>query len=146
MTAEEMLNSIGSSCRNLSEDIIDKVCKRAMTKINKDLKFGFLFSDDYPAKFTVIDVLSIRFQSESYYEMGHGNRLQDYIKNTLDVMKDKLSPIEKEILLMRHLNESYDDMYDYECDNADIYSRFNEMLNEHYQLAKIQRFEETRNW
>lgn len=146
MTAEEILDDIGRTCSHLSEPIIDLVCKRAMFKINKDLKFGLLFTDDYPTSFSVIDVLSIRLQSEFYSEMGHGELLEDYIHDTIDLMVDELSPIEKNILKMRHLDYGCCDEYEYEFDRKDIYSRFHEKLNEHYELAKIQKFIEKRSW
>lgn len=146
MTAEEILNDIGQTCAHLSEPIITLVCKRAMSKINKDLKFGLIFTDDYPTSFSVIDVLSIRIQSDSYSDIGYGEMLEDYIHTTIDLMVDDLSPVEKNILLMRHLDYCCCDDYDYEFDRKDIYSRFQAMLNEHYELAKIQKFIQTRSW
>ncbi len=144
MTAEELINNIERDCADLSKDIIDKVCHRAMRVINSNL--GFIIADDYPNTFRFIDYLSCEIQSKTYDEIFFpGRLLEDYIDETLDNEYDKLNAVEKTILWYSDFTPQFGNDYDW-CDPMPlIRSRFHELLNDHWANSKkIQHFEETR--
>ena len=146
MTAEELINSIERDCANLSKDIIDKVCHRAMRVMNSNL--GFIIADDYPNTFRFIDYLSCEIQSKTYEEIFFpGRLLEDYIVETLDKEYDKLCAVEKTVLSYANFEQQSSVSYEW-CDPMPlIRSRFYELLNEHWaNTKKIQHFEETRTW
>ncbi len=146
MTAEELINSIESECNSLAKEIIDKVCRRAMREMNSRL--GFIINDDYPNTFRFIDYLACEIQSKSYNEIFFpGNLLENYINETLDKEYDNLTVIEKMVLSYADFTPQAGEGYDWNDPQPQIFTRFNELLNEHWvESKKIQHFEETRTW
>ncbi len=146
MTAKELIDNIERECVHLSKDIIDKVCRRAMRVMNSNL--GFIIADDYPNTFRFIDYLSCEIQSKTYDEIFFpGRLLEDYIEDTLDKELDQLTAVEKTVLSYSDFTPQVGEGYDW-CDiKPRIYSRFHELLNQHWaETKKIQHFEETRSW
>jgi hypothetical protein len=146
MTAEELIDNIEQDCSSISNEIIDKVCRRAMRTMNS--KLGFLVEDDYPNNFKFIDYLSCEIQSKTYDEIFFpGKLLEDYIEEVLDNEYENLTGIEKIILSYSNFRPQFGSGYEF-CDiRPFIYPRFRELLNEHWDTSKkIQHFEETKNW
>ena len=136
MTAEELINDIERDCTSLSNEIIDKVCRRAIHEINVKTKL-FPLVDGYPKSFTFFDILSCEVQSKTYDEIVFSGRLvEDFIDSELDAQYDKLSEIEKTILAYMDFTPDFGNDYEY-CDpHKYFYSRFHELLNEHWANSK----------
>ena len=93
-------------------------------------------TDDYPKDFKFIDVLSIELQERTEEEINPF--LEDYIRTALEDERNELSAEESFVLEQAYLD------YQFNVDEAEITgqirSRFYELLNEHYELKKIQKF------
>lgn len=140
MTENEYITQLEGRCHSMSEDIITGLCKRAMREMNQ-LEASLIGSTDaYPNNFKFIDVLSIELQDKIEEEINPC--LEDYVWKTLDEEQNKLSAEESFVLEQACLD------YNYEVDDAEITrqirSRFYELVNEHYELKKIQNFIERR--
>ena len=145
MTAEELVSNIEEESKDLSSEIIDKVCNRAIRGMNRKMK-TFPLVDGYPDNFTFFDILSCETQSKTYDEIVFmGSRtLADFIEDSIDIEFDKLAPIEKAILSYMDFSPDFGSGYEF-CDaHKFLYSRFNEMLNEHWsESKKIENYEMT---
>ena len=97
-------------------------------------------TDDYPSSFKFIDILSIELQGRTEEEINPF--LEDYVWTTLEEERQKLSSEETFILEQAYLDYQYE--VDYSEITSQIRSRFYELLNEHYELKKIQNFIERR--
>lgn len=140
--SELLVQEIQSGCREFSDEIITKICKRAIKTINSWGPNIIDFGEDYPTKFTVFDVLSIELQSKCYEDLNPF--IRDAVDGALENQYDSLSPLESFIL---DYSECFDhNGFDKEAIQSKIHEKFNELLNEHYQLRKIQDFEERRSW
>lgn len=140
--SELLVKEIQSGCQEFSDKIITKVCKRAIKTINSWGRNCMDFGEDYPTKFTVFDVLSVELQSKCYEELNPF--LRDAIYGALENQYDSLSSLESFIL---DYSECYDNKgVDRDAIQSTILKKFNELINEHYQLKKIQDFEEKRAW
>lgn len=140
--SERLVQEIQSGCQGLADEIITKICKRAIKTINLWARNYIGFGEDYPTKFTVFDVLSVELQSKYYEELNPF--IRDAIAGALENQYDSLSSQESFIL---DYSECFDNNgIDKEAIQNRIFEKFNELLNEHYQLRKIQDFEERRSW
>lgn len=140
--SEQLVQEIQSGCQEFADEIITKICKRAIKTINLWGRNYIGFGEDYPIKFTVFDVLSIELQSKYYEELSPF--IRDAIAGALENQYDSLSSQESFIL---DYSECFDNNgIDKESIQNRILEKFNELLNEHYQLRKIQDFEEKRTW
>lgn len=140
--SELLLQEIQSCCQKFSEEIVTKICKRSIKTINSWGRNYIGFGEDYPTKFTVFDILSIELQSKYYEELNPF--LQDAIYGALENQYNSISSIESFIL---DYSVCFDnDGIDKEAIQNKILEKLNELLNEHYQLKKIQNFEEKRIW
>ena len=72
---------IEKDCDRLSQDIISRLCKRAIRKLNKFDSCLAGKTDDYPSSFKFCDVLSVELQSCCYEEINPF--LRDFIDDTL---------------------------------------------------------------
>lgn len=136
----ELIKEIQEQCEYFARDIITRLCKRAIRKMNSwDANIG---TDDYPASFNFFDVLSIECQSKCYDEIRP--YLQDAVEGALDNEYESLSPQER--FFIDYIQCYYDNGYNSESIHQLIYNRFNELLNEHWQTKKISNFEESRSW
>lgn len=140
--SERLVQEIQSGCQELADEIIIKICKRAIKTINLWGRNYIGFGEDYPTKFTAFDVLSVELQSKYYEELNPF--LRDAIDGTLEHQYDSLSSLESFILDYSECSDH--NGIDREAVQSKILKKFNEMLNEHYQLKKIQDFEEKRAW
>ena len=124
----------------MAEDIITRLCKRAMRGMNQLEATLIGSTDNYPPKFKFIDILAIELQDRIEEEINPS--LEDYIRTTLEEEQNNLSAEERFVLEQAYLD------YNYEVDDAEITrqirSRFYELVNEHYELKKIQNFIERR--
>lgn len=136
MTEKEYITLVEDRCHSMAEGIITRLCKRAIREMNQLEATMAGSTDDYPKDFKFIDILSIELQDKVEEEINPF--LEDYIWNTLDAERNRLSPEESFILEQAYLD------YQYNVDDAEvtsqIRSRFHELLNEHYELKKIQKF------
>ncbi len=138
---EHRLDLIEADCKSFADEIITTVCKRAIRKMNKklDIVFG---CGDYPKHFRFFDCLSIELQSKSYCDISP--LLEDTVEDMLWNEYDKLSPKEK--FFVSNKECSLKDWLDDSKILTLLRDCFHEMLNEHWQLKKIQNFEERRTW
>lgn len=134
----DFVYEIERDCEALSPDIISRLCKRAIKKMNKVNSYLAGSTDDYPSSFTFFDILSIELQSKCYEEINH--YLRDFVDNTLDDEYDKLPPLERFVLDHSECAANLD--CDIEAVQTKIYETFHEMLNKHWTTKKIQKFEE----
>lgn len=140
--SEQLVQEIQSGCQEFADEIITKICKRTIKTINSWGRNTIDFGEDYPTKFTIFDVLSIELQSKYYEELNPF--IRDAIAGALENQYDSLSSQESFIL---DYSECFDNNgIDKEAIQNRILEKFNELLNEHYQLRKIQDFEERRTW
>lgn len=125
-------------CDQLSRDIVTRLCKRAIKKMNKVDSYLAGSTDDYPSTFSFFDILSIELQTKSYEEINP--HLRNFIEGTLEDEYNNLPPLEMFVLDHSECAEHL------ECDidavQNKIYSTFHKMLNKHWETKKIQRFEE----
>lgn len=137
---DKLIKEIQRQCEYFARDIITRLCKRAIRKMNSwDNNIG---TDDYPSSFKFFDILSIERQSKCYDEISP--YLQDAVEGALDNEYDNLSPQERFFV-------DYSQCY---CDNGynlgsirlRIYNRFNDLINEHWQTKKISNFKESKGW
>lgn len=129
---------IQDQCEYFAKDIITRICKRAIRKMNSwDVRFG---TDDYPSSFKFFDILSVERQSKSYDEISPF--LKDAVEGVLDAEYEGLTPQER--FFVDNSMGYYEREYDLTPIHMAIDKRFNELLNEHYQTKKISNFEERR--
>jgi len=124
----------------MAEDIITRLCKRAMRGMNQLEATLIGSTDNYPPKFKFIDILAIELQDRIEEEINPS--LEDYIRTTLEEEQNNLSAEERFVLEQAYLDYNYE--VDYDEIARQIRSRFHELLNEHYELKKIQNFIERR--
>ena len=140
MTENEYITQLENRCHSMAEDIITRLCKRAMRGMNQLEATLIGSTDNYPPKFKFIDILAIELQDRIEEEINPS--LEDYIRTTLEEEQNNLSAEERFVLEQAYLD------YNYEVDDAEITrqirSRFYELVNEHYELKKIQNFIERR--
>ena len=140
MTEKEFINHLENKCYKMAGHIITRLCKRAMREMNQLEATMAGSTDDYPSSFKFIDILSIELQDRTEEEINPF--LEDYVWTTLEEERQKLSSEETFILEQAYLDYQYE--VDYSEITSQIRSRFYELLNEHYELKKIQNFIERR--
>lgn len=140
MTENEYITQLEDRCHSMAEHIITRLCKKAMRGMNQLEATLVSSTDGYPKNFKFIDILSIELQNKIEEEINPS--LEDYIRTTLEEEQNNLSAEERFVLEQAYLD------YNYEVDDAEITrqirSRFYELVNEHYELKKIQNFIERR--
>ena len=140
MTENEYITQLEDRCHSMANSIITRLCKKAMRGMNQLEATLAGSTDDYPSNFKFIDILSIELQDRIEEEINPF--LENYIWTALEEEQNNLSAEESFILEQAHLD------YNYEVDYAEITRqirhRFYELLNEHYELKKIQNFIERR--
>ena len=137
---EQILEDIQDQCELFAGDIITRLCKRAIRKMNSwDVKIG---TDDYPASFKFFDILSIEYQSKTYDEISPF--LEDAIDGALAYEYENLSPRDR--FFVDYSRCYYDNGYDPLSIEQLIHNRFNELLNEHWETKKISNFELSKSW
>ena len=62
MTESEYITPLENKCHRMAENIITRLCKRAMRGMNQLEATLVSSTDDYPKNFKFIDVLSIELQ------------------------------------------------------------------------------------
>ena len=130
----DFILKIEKECNNLSEDIITRLCKRAIKRLNNKIPNGIGLSCDYPASFNTFDILSIEIQSHYYDEINP--LLRDCIEDNLEIEYEKLPDIERLIVDYSECSEHL--VIDHEAIEMKIFNTFHEILNVHYNTKKIQ--------
>lgn len=139
MTEYQYIEDFTRNCKQLSDEIITRLCKRAIKNMNKIEATTAGSTDDYPVNFKFFDILCIELQSKYYDEINPF--LEDFVEDSLMYEYEKLPSTER--LIVDY--SDYSDYYEYDpsiARNA-ILSKFNELWNEHYSTQKIQKFIET---
>lgn len=137
----DFVYEIEQECDTLSRDIIERICKRAIRRMNKEekespVRFSSM-TDDFPKRFSFFDVLSVKIQSNYYDEINP--HLRNYIENVLEDEYKKTSAIEQFVLDHSECAEHLE--CDYEAVQQKLFDAFHDKLNEHWQTKKIQEFE-----
>lgn len=57
-------------CNDLSRDIVSRLCKRAIKKMNKLESTLAGSTDDYPSSLSFFDILSVELQTKYYDEIN----------------------------------------------------------------------------
>ena len=123
-------------CSNFSDDIIEKICKKAIRKMNKVDAYLAGSTDDFPSSFNFFDILSIELQTKSYDEINPF--LEDFVFSVLHDQFDNLPKLERLVLEYSECSKNLG--VDLEAIEERIYNRFHRMVNDHYELKKIQNF------
>lgn len=130
----DFITRLESDCDFYSQDIISRLCKRAIKVMNKLDSNLACSNDDYPLTFSFYDILSIEIQERCYNEINPF--LEDFIETTLDDEYEKLPALERFVL--DHCAHDKQLEYDSQAIEKKIFDAFHEMLNEHYETRKIQ--------
>jgi hypothetical protein len=150
-TAGDFIDEFVQDCDYASRDIITKVCKRAIRRMNNwhedasirgykikwEGKDGLL-DGEFPLSFTFFDILSIQIQTYGYDEINPF--LRDGIEDVLEYEFNKLPEPERIVVNYSEYPENY------EIDNRRILDKifdcFHVMLNDHWAgTEKIRRYE-----
>lgn len=136
--ADDFISNFERDCSNYVTEIANKVCKRAIRVMNKQMESSPLW-DDFPKNFTFFDRFSVLSQNHSLSEMALDNILEDYITNSLVNEFEKLSGVEQIVML-------YSDISCYEVCNINtlLFNHFLELADKHTYSAKIRNFLERR--
>lgn len=140
---ESIISQIEHDSAPYVDDILRKVCKRAIRRMNKDFSGNFSLCDDLPSSFSFYDQLTFLRHTRDYDEIFFvPGMLQDYVEGALDDELDNLSEMEK--LVLRHSNCNRDSFCFYDEDDIryQLYCKFEEIMEEHSMCTKIQRFVE----
>jgi len=134
----DFVYNLERECDMLSSDIVSRLCKRAIKKMNKQDSYLAGSTNDYPSSFTFFDILSVELQSKSFEEINPF--LRDFVEDTLNSEYEKLPSLERFVLDHSEFAEHLE--CDIEAIHRKIYNSFHEMLNKHWETKKIQSFEE----
>jgi hypothetical protein len=139
--ADDFISQIENDCTSFVDALLNKVCKRAIRRMNKETNGLVRLSEDLPVSFSLFDQLTILLQSKDYDEIFFPpGVLSDYIDNVLDDELNKLTEMEKTILFYSDCHGDFGSFYDV-CDiRPKLYERFGEIQNEHYECRKIQNY------
>ena len=127
------LRTILKECDALSDNVLRRLCDRAIVRLNKfekDSNIAF-FSDDYPQHLTFFDKLSLEVIGKAYTYNEVYPELEDYITS---VLKDEYMKITaEEVFFIRNA-----DYYEDSEDLMKVSSMFYKMLDEHYDTKELE--------
>ena len=145
----DFIECLGDRCSQIADEIKNRICRKAIRVINnwkgnmtiaghtvhwrgKDC----LRDGDYPNNFNFFDILSIQIQDYIYEEINP--YLEESIEAVLANELSKVTPSERVVLEYSLLHEvdDYEDVYDESKLIGVLFSRFHEMLNEHWSTSK----------
>ncbi len=138
---EDFIFGIERECNELSEQILTKMCNRAIKAMNELDPQLAASVDEYPSKFGLnyFDILCIEYELDRGGEEIDDAR-NETIENFLKDEYDKLPPVERFIL---DHSESWALMEDDETKVMDkIKEAFTEIRFKHVKLSKIQKYME----
>lgn len=130
----DFITGLEGDCDYYAQDIISRLCKRAIKVMNKQDAYLAGSTDYYPPTFTFYDILSIELQEKCYEEINP--YLQDFVETSLDNEYEKLPALERFVL--DHCVHDEHLKCDTRAIEGKIYDSFHAMLNEHYETRKIQ--------
>ena len=132
----DLIYQFEGDCKKLSEDIISRLCKRAIATlktVDSDLIDRY---HSFPKNFNFWDILSIEIQSRTYEEIALG--LEEGIDEVLEMEFNNLPAIERTILEYSECAEGL------ECNLVAVFSNIRSelfgMCDKHYYTAEIQNF------
>lgn len=135
------MKKIENECEKFSEKILADAVKRIFRDMNK--LSAYVICEDYPKKFTFIDVLSIESQTKNWDEIHPG--MHDAVWKFIDSGIQDLPVYERLILELTNTYEYERDEINYITDK--LYRAFCKALNDHYaNTKKIQKFVEHCSW
>lgn len=141
MEDQQLIEKIEKECEELSAEIISKSVKRIFRGLNS--MGAETLSEDYPTRFTFVDVLSIECQTKSWEEIHPA--LHETIWNYIDSEIQELPKYESLTLRLTSVYEYGDNDVTYITNK--LYEAFCDALNDHYEKTKkIQRFVEHCDW
>ena len=131
---EGFIDSFTTECSQLSEEIIGKIAKRAITRFKKNM-FHAVCWDDCPDSFNAFDHYCARWYKEY---VPHAEYIRDCIENFLELEYDALPKTEQMVLDYAFHTD------DYQTDWNNVLNRlcdaFMVEVNNHCQTKKIQAF------
>lgn len=132
----DFICEIERDCEKLSRDIISRICKRAIRRMNKQEKDSHMrfasVTDEFPDKFSFFDILSIEIQEYDYDEINPF--LREYIEKMLEEEYYNVSTIERFVLDHSECVKFLD--CDYAAVEQKLFNAFHNMLNEHWSNTK----------
>ena len=128
-----LLRDILRECDALSDNVLRRICNRAIAELNKfekDSGIAF-FSDDYPQHLNFFDKLSLEVIGRAYtYNEIHPG-LEDYILSSLKDEYEKITA--EEAFFIR-----YADYYEEKEEIKKVANMFYKMLDEHYDTKELE--------
>jgi len=132
----DYIKAIESQCFEMSKDIINRLCKRAIKKMNKLDSYLAGSTDDYPSGFNFFDVLCIELESKSFDEINPC--LQEYVEGTVLDEYRNLPKAEKFFVDHCYCREAEDGETE-EIEKM-VMERFHEMRMQHLDTKKIENY------
>lgn len=133
---DDFIREFENDCKKQSDDIIEKVCNRVWRSINK---LPEICNDSFYGKnFTNMDAITVSYSHLGYSIHEINPYLEDNIRNEIEKEFDKLPTIEK--IMLWYMDCSIDLRVDMEKIYDTIYDYFISMIDDHYNLKKIQSF------
>lgn len=145
----DFIEDLGDRCYHMADEIKTRICRKAIRTMNNwkdDMTIegytvhwkgkDIFCDDDYPNDFSFFDILSIQIQSHSYEEIN------PYLEESIDAVLanelTKVIPSERLVLdySLLHEVDDYEDVHDESKLIGTLFSRFHEMLNEHWSTSK----------
>lgn len=141
---EKMLRDLEVQCSNISNEILDTLCKRVIRELNKWPSNALAYADDFPSNFNFFDILSVDFQTMFWDEINP--ELLDSIENLVSLMYKEL-PIKEQFFIEYRECYTLNRRLDSEEIESAIMDKFVEMLNNHYSTSKkIENFKLKKSW
>lgn len=131
---EGFINSFTAECSQLSEEIIGKIVKRAITRFNRNMLQAVCW-DDCPDSFNAFDHYCARWYKEELYNAEH---IRDCIENFLELEYDALPKTEQMILDYAFHTDDYQTDWDNVLNQ--LYDAFMVEVDNHCQTKEIQTF------
>lgn len=141
---EKMLRDLEEQCSNISNEILDTLCKRVIREIKKWPSDALAYADNFPSNFNFFDILSVDYQTMFWDEINP--ELLGSIENLVSLMYKEL-PIKEQFFIENSECYTLTRSLDSEEIESAIMDKFVEMLNNHYATSKkIENFELKKSW
>lgn len=133
---ENFIKGISLECENMSDGILDRLCKRVIKNLNQLDPTMASSTDDYPRDFKFFDRLCVELETKSYEDISPF--MQETIEEYLMSEYKDLPKMEKFVL---DHSECWDLM---DSDDSNIrekiFSAFADARSKHLKLKKIENF------
>lgn len=139
--ADNFISEFENDCYELAKGIPRKVCERAIKRMNREMKNTPSLGDDFPARFTFFDKLSILLQSHSIDDLVFPNEiLREYIENVIEDEFRKLPPLEQLVLNYKVCERNMFNEYCINDARTELFDCFLLLAEEHVECAKIKNY------